>query len=30
VLFYAENAIVMPPDQPMVRGRRDIEIFNND
>jgi len=25
--FYAENAIVMPPDQPMVRGRRDIEAY---
>ena len=25
--FYAEDAIVMAPDQPMVRGRRDIEAY---
>ena len=25
--FYAEDAIVMPPDQPMVRGRRDVEAY---
>ncbi len=25
--FYAEDAIVMPPKQPMVRGRRDIESY---
>ena len=25
--FYAEDAIVMPPDQPMVRGRQNIEAY---
>ena len=25
--FYAEDAIVMAPDQPMVRGRSDIETY---
>ena len=25
--FYAEDAIVMAPDQPMVRGRSDIEAY---
>ncbi len=25
--FYAEDAIVMPPKQPMVRGRRNIESY---
>ena len=25
--FYAEDAVVMPPDQPVVRGRRNIEAY---
>ena len=25
--FYADDAIVMPPNQPMVRGRRNIESY---
>lgn len=25
--FYADDAVVMPPDQPMVRGRRDVEAY---
>jgi len=25
--FYTEDAVVMPPDQPMVRGRRNIEAY---
>jgi uncharacterized protein (TIGR02246 family) len=25
--FYAEDAIVMPPDQPMIRGRSEIEAY---
>ncbi len=25
--FYTDDAVVMPPDQPMVRGRRNIEAY---
>ena len=25
--FYADDAIVMPPDQTMIRGRRNVEAY---
>src|SRR5438105_356630 len=25
--FYTEDAVVMPPEQPMVKGRRNIEAY---